>query len=55
MKRIIMLVMDSFGIGSSDDAARFGDQGANTLGHMARACAMGEANEGRSGPLRLPT
>ena len=30
------------------------DTGANTLGHIAQACAEGRAEEGRSGPLRLP-
>ncbi|MCF0155720.1 MAG: phosphopentomutase, partial [Veillonella sp.] len=33
-KRIIILVMDSLGIGHAHDAERFGDQGANTLGHI---------------------
>ena len=34
--------------------ADFGDAGANTLGHIAQACALGRAQDGRSGPLRLP-
>ena len=38
MPRAIICVLDSFGIGASDDAARFGDQGANTLGHIADYC-----------------
>ncbi|MFW5926877.1 MAG: phosphopentomutase [Wenzhouxiangella sp.] len=38
MARAIVLVLDSFGIGAAPDAARFGDQGADTLGHIARAC-----------------
>ena len=33
-KRIILLVMDSVGIGHAADAAKFGDEGANTLGHI---------------------
>ena len=49
MKRAIILVLDSFGIGATDDAADFGDTGANTLGSIARERAAGE-----SGPLRLP-
>lgn len=36
MKRSIILMMDSFGIGGAEDAGRFGDQGADTLGHIAR-------------------
>ena len=56
MPRAILCVLDSFGIGGAEDAARFGDAGADTLGHIARACAAGEADrEGlRSGPLHLP-
>jgi phosphopentomutase len=49
MKRAIILVLDSFGIGATDDAANFGDVGANTLGSIARERAQSE-----SGPLRLP-
>ncbi len=36
MKRVIWLVLDSFGIGNASDAADFGDEGADTLGHIAR-------------------
>lgn len=54
MKRIFIMVLDSFGIGASADAERFGDQGADTLGHIAEVCARGEANVGRQGPLTLP-
>lgn len=31
-----------------------GDVGADTLGHIAEACAKGEADHGRKGPLNLP-
>ena len=54
MKRAIVLVMDSFGIGATADADQFGDTGANTIGHIAKACAEGKADIGRQGPLRLP-
>lgn len=56
MARAILCVLDSFGIGGAPDAGRFGDEGSNTLGHIAEACARGAADrEGlRSGPLRLP-
>lgn len=54
MKRVFIMVLDSFGIGASQDAAKFGDQGADTLGHIAEACAKGEADKGRKGPLNLP-
>jgi phosphopentomutase len=55
MPRALLLVMDSVGCGGAPDAAAFGDSGANTLGHIARACAEGGAETGRSGPLRVPT
>ena len=31
MKRIFLIVLDSFGIGHAVDAADFGDEGSNTL------------------------
>ena len=37
MARAIIMVIDSFGIGYSPDAADFGDVGANTLANLARA------------------
>ena len=36
-KRIITIVTDSVGIGHNPDAERFGDTGANTLGHIEEA------------------
>ncbi len=55
MPRAIVLVLDSFGIGQAPDAARFGDQDADTLGSIARACAEGRADsDQRQGPLELP-
>ncbi len=47
--RAIILVLDSFGIGATDDAVRFGDVGADTFGHIAEERAKSAA-----GPLRLP-
>ena len=38
MKRIFLIVLDSFGIGALPDAAAFGDPGTNTL----RSCATSE-------------
>ena len=52
--RALILVMDSVGIGGAPDAAKFGDEGSCTIGHIAEACAAGLADVGRSGPLRLP-
>ena len=55
MSRALLLVLDSFGIGASADAAAFGDSGANTLLHIAQACARGEAdNAQRQGLLHVP-
>lgn len=56
MPRAILCVLDSFGIGGAPDAAAFGDEGADTLGHIAAACASGQGDsEGRrAGPLFLP-
>ena len=39
MGRAIILVMDSFGIGATADAGKFGDVGADTLGSIARVLA----------------
>lgn len=36
MARAIILVLDSFGIGATADADKFGDVGANTLGSIAK-------------------
>ena len=37
INRIIWIVLDSVGIGEAKDAAKFGDVGADTLGHTAEA------------------
>lgn len=59
MGRAFLIVMDSVGIGGAPDADRFfngdvPDTGANTFAHIAQACAAGLAEEGRSGPLKVP-
>ena len=46
--RAIICVLDSLGIGAAGDAGRFGDDGANTLGHIA------EARAARDRRLRIP-
>ena len=43
MKRIFLIVLDSFGIGAMPDAGRFGDGDVNTL----RSCAA-------TGKLHIP-
>jgi len=37
--RVILVVLDSVGMGASKDAARFGDEKSDTLGHIASWCA----------------
>jgi phosphopentomutase len=56
MSRAFLFVLDSFGVGGADDAARFGDAGSNTFGHIAEKCAASEADRAglRHGPLDLP-
>ncbi len=44
INRVFLIVLDSVGVGSLPDAAAFGDDGANTLGHIAE----------RRGGLKLP-
>ena len=34
-KRVFLIVIDSLGIGAAKDAARFGDEGCDTFGHIA--------------------
>ena len=64
MKRTIILLMDSFGVGGADDACKFSDitpegrpfndDGSNTLCNIAAFCDAGKAENGRSGPLKIP-
>ncbi len=56
MARAFVFVLDSFGIGGSADADRYGDAGADTFGHIAQACAAGRGDRHgvRRGPLLLP-
>lgn len=37
VKRVILIVLDSVGIGALPDAGKYGDEGANTLLHVAEA------------------
>lgn len=56
MARALLIVLDSVGIGGAPDAAAYGDAGADTLGHIAQACAEGRGDRDgmRRGPLHLP-
>lgn len=55
MARSIILMMDSFGVGASEDAATFGDTGANTLGSIARHAELTLPNLERLGLGALAT
>ena len=56
MKRAIILLTDSFGIGGAEDAGAYGDEGSDTLGHIVEECAAGKTDDSglRKGPLQLP-
>ncbi|MDZ7902351.1 MAG: hypothetical protein U5L01_07335 [Rheinheimera sp.] len=48
-EKAVILVLDSFGIGSAPDADKFGDAGANTFASIARAFANAKGRQ-----LHLP-
>ena len=56
MPRALLIVLDSVGVGGAEDAAAYGDAGADTIGHIAQACARaaGDRVGLRHGPLSLP-
>jgi phosphopentomutase len=56
MPRAFIIMLDSFGLGATADADKFGDGGADTLGHIAEYCAQGKADKPgvRAGALSLP-
>ena len=56
MARAFLLILDSFGIGGAPDAASFGDEGSNTLGHICDRMTldvphMGSLGLGRAAAL----
>lgn len=56
MARAFIIMLDSFGLGATKDAEKYGDANANTLLHIAEKCALGNADliNVRTGSLRLP-
>jgi phosphopentomutase len=56
LNRAFVLVLDSLGVGGAPDARAFGDEGANTLVHIAERCASLDAEQAgrRSGSLWVP-
>jgi phosphopentomutase len=51
--RAVLIVLDSVGIGGAPDAAAFGDDGADTLGHIHAAVGLALPVLGRLGLRRL--
>ncbi|QGP94053.1 Phosphopentomutase [Neomoorella glycerini] len=47
--RVIVIVLDSVGVGELPDAAKYGDEGSNTLGNIAAAVEMHLPNLARLG------
>lgn len=39
-KRVFLMVLDSVGVGEAHDASKYGDTGANTLGHIKENCNL---------------
>ena len=52
-KRVILIVMDSFGIGEEPDAAAFGDEGTNTLRSCTKSEYFKAANLAKMGLLSI--
>lgn len=52
-KRVFIVVIDSLGIGSMTDADSFGDNGADTLGHIAETAGLRIPNLRRLGLANL--
>ena len=52
-KRIFLMVMDSFGIGGAKDAARFGDEGSNTLQSLMETDGFSAPTLGKLGLFHI--
>ena len=53
MKRVFLIVLDSFGIGAMPDAESFGDIGVDTLGSVAKSPYFAMPNMGRLGLFNI--
>ena len=54
-KRVILIVLDSLGVGYAEDAHLFGDENSNTLGHILEKCPdLKIPNLSKFGILNLP-
>ena len=53
MKRVFLIVLDSFGIGTAPDSADFGDAGADTLGSIRRSPKFAAENMKKLGLFNI--
>ena len=53
MKRVFLIVLDSFGIGEMPDAAKYGDEGSNTLGTVAKSLEFSMPNMEKLGLFNI--
>ena len=53
MKRVFLIVLDSFGIGNAPDAAAFGDEGANTIKTVSASPKFAIKNMKRMGLFNI--
>ncbi|MCB1561112.1 MAG: phosphopentomutase [Xanthomonadales bacterium] len=53
MVRVVLIVMDSLGVGALPDAEAFGDLGSDTFGHIAAYCERPVRQGGRGRPLAI--
>lgn len=53
MKRVFLIVLDSFGIGEMPDAVSYGDAGSNTLGTVSKSPCFSMPNMAKMGLFNL--
>ena len=53
MKRVFLIVLESFGIGTAPDSADFGDAGADTLGSIRRSAKFSAENMKKLGLFNI--
>ena len=53
MKRVFLIVLDSFGIGEMEDAESYGDKGTNTLGSVSASPEFAMSNMRELGLFNL--
>ena len=54
MPRAIILMLDSLGVGAAPDAEQFGDQSADTFGHIVETCPAIDRSERLGSVLNIP-